>query len=69
MNRTAKQFEGLLTRFFETLLHDNPTFSTIAAGLRDGEGKLGRLLFTQVERGTFSILIIHKNLPVSLLKL
>ena len=43
MNRTAKQFEGLLTRFFETLLHDNPTFSTIAAGLRDGEGKLGRL--------------------------
>ena len=43
MNRTAKQLEGLLTRFFETLLHDNPTFSTIAAGLRDGEGKLGRL--------------------------
>jgi len=43
MNRTAKQFEGLLARFFETLLHDNPTFSTICAGLRDGEGKLGRL--------------------------
>src|SRR3974377_1872982 len=43
MNRTAKQFEGLLARYFETLLQDNPTFSTIAAGLRDGEGKLGRL--------------------------
>jgi uncharacterized protein (DUF885 family) len=43
MNRTTKQFEGLLDRFFETLLHDNPTFSTITAGLRDGEGKLGRL--------------------------
>src|SRR5664279_5494832 len=43
MNRTAKQFEGLLARFFETVLHDNPTFSTSYAGLRDGEGKLGRL--------------------------
>src|ERR1017187_8241385 len=43
MNRTAKQFEGLLARYFETLLEDNPTFSTIATGLRDGEGKLGRL--------------------------
>ena len=43
MNRTAKQFEGLLARYFETLLHDHPTFSTICAGLRDGEGKLGRL--------------------------
>src|ERR1035437_3704401 len=43
MNRTAKQFEGLLAHYFETLLHDNPTFSTIGAGLREGEGKLGRL--------------------------
>src|ERR1035438_5794591 len=43
MTRTAKQFEGLLARYFETLLHDHPTFSTICAGLRDGEGKLGRL--------------------------
>ena len=43
MTRSAKQFEGLLARYFETLLHDNPTFSTICAGLRDGEGKLGRL--------------------------
>ena len=39
MNRTAKQFEGLLARFFETLLHDNPMLATIAAGLRDGEGR------------------------------
>ncbi len=43
MNRTANQFEGLLDRYFETLLHDHPTFSTICAGLSDGEGKLGRL--------------------------
>ena len=50
MNRTAKQFEGLLTRFFETLLHDNPTFSTITAGLRDGEGKLGRLTLDYQEK-------------------
>src|ERR1035437_3946741 len=39
MTRSAKQFEGLLARYFETLLHDNPTFSTICAGLRDGEGQ------------------------------
>jgi uncharacterized protein (DUF885 family) len=43
MNGTVKQFEGLLARYFETLLQDNPTFSTICAGLRDGESKLGRL--------------------------
>ncbi len=43
MNKTANQFEGLLDRYFETLLGDNPTFSTICAGRRDGEGKLGRL--------------------------
>ena len=43
MNQTTKHFEGLLARYFETLLQDNPTFSTVCAGLRDGEGKLGRL--------------------------
>jgi hypothetical protein len=43
MNTTAKQFEGLLSRYFERLLQDKPVFSTICAGLRDGEGKLGRL--------------------------
>jgi len=43
MNRTGRQFEGLLARYFERLLRDNPTFSTICAGLRDGEGKPGHL--------------------------
>jgi uncharacterized protein (DUF885 family) len=43
MNSTAKRFEGLLSCYFETLLQDNPAFSTICAGLRDGEGKLGSL--------------------------
>jgi uncharacterized protein (DUF885 family) len=43
MTSTARQFEGLLSRYFETLLQDHPTFCTICAGLRDGEGKLGRL--------------------------
>jgi hypothetical protein len=38
MNRTAKEFEGLLAWYFETLLHDNPRFSTIYARLRNGEG-------------------------------
>lgn len=31
------------TKKFEALLQDHPAFCTIAAGLRDGEGKLGRL--------------------------
>ena len=39
MQPSAKQFEGLLSRYFETLLQDNPTFSTMSAGLRDGEGR------------------------------
>ena len=43
MNSTMKQFEGLLSRYFETLLQDNPAFSTMCAGLRGSEGKLGRL--------------------------
>src|SRR5882724_8037259 len=43
MEHTAKQFEGLLSRYFEKLLEDLPTFATTAAGLRSGEGKLGRL--------------------------
>ena len=43
MNKTARRFEGLLDRYFERLLEDNPTFCTICAGLRAGEGKLGRL--------------------------
>lgn len=42
MNRTAKRFEGLLDRYFETLLKDAPTFATVM-GVRSAEGKLGRL--------------------------
>lgn len=43
MNKTSSQFEGLLTRYFESLLKDVPTFATAYAGLSFGEGKLGRL--------------------------
>jgi hypothetical protein len=43
MTKTGKHFEGLLSRYFETLLKDNPPLCTICAGLREGEGKLGRL--------------------------
>src|SRR2546423_12993242 len=43
MNKTATRFEGLLSRYFDTFLKDNPIFATIYAGLRSGEGKLGRL--------------------------
>jgi uncharacterized protein (DUF885 family) len=40
---SSRQFEGLLSRYFERLLEDLPTFATASAGLRSGEGKLGRL--------------------------
>jgi uncharacterized protein (DUF885 family) len=43
MTKASGQFEGLLSSYFETLLEDAPTFATMAAGLRSGEGKLGRL--------------------------
>jgi len=43
MNKTSRQFEGLLSRYFETLLENSPMFATISAGLRSGEGKLGSL--------------------------
>ncbi|MCU0785953.1 MAG: DUF885 domain-containing protein [Verrucomicrobia bacterium] len=42
MNRTASHFEGLLERYFETLLQDAPTFATVM-GVRSAEGKLGEL--------------------------
>lgn len=42
MNRTGKAFEGLLTRYFERLLEDVPTYATASAGIRAGEGKLGK---------------------------
>lgn len=40
MNKTRAQFEGLLDRFFETSLEEDPVMATYA-GLREGEGKLG----------------------------
>src|SRR5262245_62652219 len=43
MNKTSSQFEGLLSRYFETLLEDVPTFAAAYAGVPAGEGKLGRL--------------------------
>jgi uncharacterized protein (DUF885 family) len=43
MNKTSSQFEGLLSRYFETLLEDVPTFAAAYAGLPAGEGKLERL--------------------------
>jgi uncharacterized protein (DUF885 family) len=43
MNKTSSQFEGLLSRYFETLLEDVPTFGAAYAGVAAGEGKLGRL--------------------------
>jgi uncharacterized protein (DUF885 family) len=41
-NATSKHFEGVLTRYFEGLLKDSPTYSVAGAGLTDGEGQLGR---------------------------
>lgn len=43
MNKTGRQFEGILERYFEGLLEDVPTYATTAAGLPSGEGKLGSL--------------------------
>jgi uncharacterized protein (DUF885 family) len=45
----AKRFEGLLDRYFERLLADQPVYATVA-GLRDGEGRLGRATTAHVER-------------------
>jgi uncharacterized protein (DUF885 family) len=40
MNRTSVKFEGLLDRYFEAVLADNPVYATYT-GLKMGEGKLG----------------------------
>ena len=42
MKKHAARFEGLLDRYFETLLQDAPTFAAVM-GIRSAEGKLGRL--------------------------
>ena len=41
MNREGAKFEGLLDEYFETFLAEHPITATYA-GLRDGEGHLGR---------------------------
>jgi uncharacterized protein (DUF885 family) len=41
--KTTAAFEGLLSRYFERLLQEVPTFATINAGLPSGEGRLGSL--------------------------
>jgi len=42
MTTAANRFEGLLDRYFETLLQDAPTYATVM-GIRSAEGKLGEL--------------------------
>jgi len=41
MKREGSKFEGLLDEYFESSLAENPMAATVA-GLREGEGKLGR---------------------------
>ncbi len=43
LSKSSRQFEGLLSRYFEKLLEDTPTLATQQCGLRSGEGKLGTL--------------------------
>src|SRR5689334_16496074 len=43
MAKTNGRFEGLLARYFEGLMRDDPVFATISAGLASGEGRLGSL--------------------------
>src|SRR5205807_4330253 len=43
------KFEGLLDRYFEKLLEDNPIFAVTYGGLPSGEGNLGRLDATFVK--------------------
>lgn len=49
MTTTAKQFEGLLDRFFEGRLKDSPIYAT-TAGVKSGEGKLGRATPASLEK-------------------
>jgi uncharacterized protein (DUF885 family) len=43
MDKAKGKFEGLLSRYFERLLEDDPIFATITAGVPTGEGKLGSI--------------------------
>ncbi len=50
MTQMSKPFEGVLDRYFETLLEDQPILAAYA-GLKSGEGRLGRIsLKFQVRR-------------------
>ncbi len=49
MNGTQRQFEGLLDRYFEETLADHPVWAN-RAGLRDGEGKLGKASYAHLVR-------------------
>ena len=41
MDKANGKFEDLLSSYFEGLIHDDPIFATITAGVTSGEGKLG----------------------------
>ena len=43
MSKNNPTFEGVLARYFERLLEDDPIFATSAAGVRWSEGQLGGL--------------------------
>src|SRR5581483_3826527 len=43
MSQSKGAFEGLLSRYFEKLLADDPILATVSAGLSSGEGKLGTM--------------------------
>jgi uncharacterized protein (DUF885 family) len=49
MNATQRAFEGVLDRYFETTLAENPVWANYT-GLPDGEGKLGRATLAQLQR-------------------
>jgi uncharacterized protein (DUF885 family) len=49
MQNTSRSFEGLLDRYFEMLLADEPMFAAVA-GVRDGEGRLGKADAGHAER-------------------
>jgi len=49
MKDTSRQFEGLLDRYFETLLAAEPIMAAVA-GLPDGEGQLGKAGASHVQR-------------------
>ena len=49
MNGTQRRFEGILDRYFESTLAENPVWANYT-GLREGEGKLGRATLPHLER-------------------